>query len=36
LVVPAASVYYTPPSRPVISGQVPIGRNANLSFDVQL
>lgn len=37
VVVPAAPVYYdNPPSRPVLSAQVPIGRNANINFDFRL
>ena len=31
----AAPVYYNPPARPVLSAQVPIGRNANINFDLQ-
>ena len=37
VVVQAAPVYYAPPpARPVISTQIPIGRNANISLDVRL
>jgi hypothetical protein len=39
VVVPVAPVYYAPApvqSRPGITAQVPIGRNANLTLDVQL
>jgi hypothetical protein len=37
VVVQAAPVYYAPPpSRPVISTQIPIGRNANINLDVRL
>jgi hypothetical protein len=32
-----APVYYAPPAeRPVLSAQVPIGRNANINFDLRL
>jgi len=37
VVVPVAPVYYAPPpARPVLSAQVPIGRNANINFDLRL
>jgi hypothetical protein len=39
VVVPVAPVYYAPApvqARPGITAQVPIGRNANLTLDVQL
>jgi len=36
VVVQAAPVYYAPPpSRPVISTQIPIGRNSSINLDVQ-
>jgi hypothetical protein len=37
VVVPAAPVYYNnPPARPVISGQIPIGRDRNINIEFQL
>jgi len=37
VVVPAAPVYYNnAPSRPVISGQIPIGRDRNINVELQL
>ena len=37
VIVPVAPVYYdNPPARPVLSAQVPIGRNANINFDLRL